>query len=103
VDVHDDLKREFSFYEQTLASVTVAEKKFKKEEMAYIRPTDYFAEMMKSDEHMMKVKGRIMSKKRRIEGIESAKHRRWIFFFFFVLFVSFNFGPKLNLVFVLES
>ena len=39
----------------------------------YLRPDDYFAEMLKSDQHMGKVKARMI---RVQEGIQAAEQRR---------------------------
>lgn len=55
-DVHDDLSRELAFYKQCLESVVEARQLLKKEKIAFSRPKDYFAEMVKSDEHMGKIK-----------------------------------------------
>jgi rRNA-processing protein EBP2 len=59
-DVEDDLNRELAFYKQCLSSVKDARKKLKKEGVAFSRPADYFAEMVKSDEHMGKIKQKLI-------------------------------------------
>ncbi|KAI9794739.1 MAG: rRNA-processing protein and EBNA1-binding protein ebp2 [Candelina submexicana] len=58
-DVDDDLNRELAFYAQSLLAVKTARSLLKKEGVPFSRPTDYFAEMVKSDEHMGKVKEKI--------------------------------------------
>ena len=58
-DIHDDLSRELAFYKQCLSAVYVARKSLAAEGVAIVRPTDYFAEMVKSDEHMDHVKAKI--------------------------------------------
>jgi rRNA-processing protein EBP2 len=59
-DVEDDLNRELAFYKQCLSSVKDARKKLKKEGVSFSRPADYFAEMVKSDEHMGKIKQKLV-------------------------------------------
>ncbi|KAL6704270.1 rRNA-processing protein EBP2 [Coniothyrium glycines] len=59
-DVEDDLGRELAFYKQCLSSVKDARGKLKKEGVSFSRPADYFAEMVKSDEHMGKIKQKLI-------------------------------------------
>lgn len=59
-DVDDDLNRELAFYKQSLAAVNDARSKLKKEGVPFSRPADYFAEMVKSDEHMGKIKQKLI-------------------------------------------
>jgi rRNA-processing protein EBP2 len=59
-DVEDDLNRELAFYKQSLSSVKDARAKLKKEGAPFSRPADYFAEMVKSDEHMGKIKKKLV-------------------------------------------
>ncbi|KAI9718412.1 MAG: hypothetical protein M1812_004133 [Candelaria pacifica] len=58
-DIDDDLNRELAFYAQSLSAVKAARSLLKKEGESFSRPTDYFAEMVKSDEHMGKVKEKV--------------------------------------------
>jgi rRNA-processing protein EBP2 len=55
VDVNDDLNRELAFYKQALEAATIGRKKLLAEGVPFSRPSDYFAEMVKDDEHMDKV------------------------------------------------
>ncbi|POM57374.1 RRNA-processing protein EBP2, partial [Phytophthora palmivora] len=71
--VHDDLKREVAFYNNTLAMVRVAKNRLKKEGVAYKRPDDYFAEMLKSDAHMAKVKDKLIYEQKKITAVEERK------------------------------
>ncbi|GMF17777.1 unnamed protein product [Phytophthora lilii] len=71
--VHDDLKREVAFYNNTLASVRLAKERLKKEGVAYKRPDDYFAEMLKSDAHMAKVKDKLIYEQKKITAVEERK------------------------------
>jgi len=59
-DVSDDLNRELAFYKQSLEAVTEARALLKKEGAPFSRPTDYFAEMVKADEHMAKIKAKLV-------------------------------------------
>ncbi|TGO49870.1 hypothetical protein BCON_0197g00020 [Botryotinia convoluta] len=59
-DVSDDLKRELAFYSQSLEAVKSARLLLKAEGVSFTRPTDYFAEMVKADEHMEKIKRKLI-------------------------------------------
>lgn len=59
-DIDDDLSRELAFYAQSLAAVKAARKLLKDEGVPFTRPTDYFAEMVKSEEHMGRVRQRLV-------------------------------------------
>jgi hypothetical protein len=59
-DINDDLARETHFYEQALASANVAIKKLKDLGIAVKRPDDFYAEMVKSDEHMKRVRAELI-------------------------------------------
>lgn len=59
-DIEDDLGRELAFYKQSLEAVTQARALLKKEGVPFSRPADYFAEMVKSDEHMGKIKKKLV-------------------------------------------
>jgi rRNA-processing protein EBP2 len=59
-DVDDDLNRELAFYAQALSAVKNAKPKLKSEGLPFTRPNDYFAEMVKSEEHMGRVKQRLV-------------------------------------------
>lgn len=60
IDVSDDLEREKAFYAQSLSAVIEARKQFKAEGVPFTRPNDYFAEMVKADEHMAKIKAKLI-------------------------------------------
>ncbi|KAL1813836.1 hypothetical protein DCAR_0626218 [Daucus carota subsp. sativus] len=76
VDVNDDLNRELSFYTQALDSTREAFMKLESMNIPFLRPTDYYAEMVKSDHHMEKVRGRLLAEKRRIEEAEERRKAR---------------------------
>lgn len=58
-DHNDDLTRELEFYRICRTAATDARALLKKEKVAFTRPPDYFAEMVKSDEHMGMVKKKL--------------------------------------------
>lgn len=55
-DPNDDLTRELEFYRIARDAAVEARALLKKENVPFSRPADYFAEMVKSDEHMGRVK-----------------------------------------------
>ena len=72
-DPQDDLKRELAFYNQALSAVRVARQRFERLGVPHVRPDDYFAEMLKSDKHMTKVKKRMISEQ---QSMHQAEERR---------------------------
>ncbi|KAF2489899.1 Ebp2-domain-containing protein [Lophium mytilinum] len=75
-DVEDDLNRELAFYKQSLSAVTEARKLLKKEGAAFSRPVDYFAEMVKSDEHMGKIKQKLIDSAASKKASADARRQR---------------------------
>lgn len=59
-DVSDDLQRELAFYSQCLEATKIGRAKLLKEGVPFTRPKDYFAEMVKEDAHMEKVKAKLV-------------------------------------------
>lgn len=76
VDVNDDLARELSFYTQALEGTRQAFEKLQSMGLPFLRPTDYYAEMVKTDAHMGKVKGRLLAEKKQIEEAEERRKAR---------------------------
>ncbi|KAF2165435.1 hypothetical protein M409DRAFT_24285 [Zasmidium cellare ATCC 36951] len=76
VDVEDDLKREEVFYNQCLEAVSEARSRLKKEGVPFSRPTDYFAEMVKSEEQMGKVRQKLLDEAARKKASADAKRQR---------------------------
>ncbi|OVA07695.1 Eukaryotic rRNA processing [Macleaya cordata] len=76
VDVNDDLARELSFYNQALEGTRQAFEKLQSMNLPFLRPSDYYAEMVKTDAHMVKVKGRLLVEKKRIEESEERRKAR---------------------------
>ncbi|XP_038068773.1 probable rRNA-processing protein EBP2 [Patiria miniata] len=75
-DVHNDFKREMKFYRQGQAAALEAIPRLQKLGLPTKRPEDYFAEMAKTDEHMRKVRKRLIGKQLTIERSEKAKKLR---------------------------
>ena len=75
-DVHDDLNRELAFYKQSLDTVCEARTLLKKEGASFTRPNDYFAEMVKSDEHMGKIKSKMTEEAASKKAAAEARKQR---------------------------
>ncbi|KAL9532248.1 putative rRNA-processing protein [Sphaerulina musiva] len=75
-DVEDDLNRELAFYRQSLNAVTEARVKLKAEGVSFSRPTDYFAEMVKSEEQMGKVRAKLLDETARKKASSDARRQR---------------------------
>lgn len=58
-DPNDDLNRELAFYKVCQSAAITARGLLKKEGVPFTRPADYFAEMVKSDEHMGRIKKKL--------------------------------------------
>jgi rRNA-processing protein EBP2 len=59
-DVSDDLQRELAFYSQGLEAARQGRTRLRAEGVAFSRPKDYFAEMVKEDAHMEKIKAKLV-------------------------------------------
>jgi len=75
-DVEDDLNRELAFYKQSLSAVKDARGLLKKEGVPFSRPADYFAEMVKSDEHMGKIKQKLIDEAAGKKAAAEARKQR---------------------------
>ncbi len=75
-DIDDDLNRELAFYKQSLNAVTEARILLKKEGVLFSRPTDYFAEMVKSDDHMGKIKQKMTDEAANKKAAAEARKQR---------------------------
>ena len=75
-DVNDDLNRELAFYKQCLDAAIEARSLIKKEGVPFSRPTDYFAEMVKSDEHMGKIKAKMTEEAASKKAAAEARKQR---------------------------
>ena len=72
----DDLNRELAFYKQSLDAVKDARSQLRRENAPFSRPTDYFAEMVKSDEHMGKIKRKMTDEAANKKAAAEARKQR---------------------------
>jgi len=75
-DVHNDYKREMKFYRQGQAAVLVACPRLHSLCVLTKRPSDYIAEMVKSDAHMDKIRQKLLSIREGKERSEKARKLR---------------------------
>ena len=75
-DVEDDLRRELEFYNQALRAVKRGRSQLDEAGVVHMRPIDYFAEMVKSDEHMGRVKQQLLFEKQKMEAFEKRKQQK---------------------------
>lgn len=75
-NTHDDLKRETEFYMVTLQGVKKGLAQLESSGVPFKRPEDYFAEMVKTDTHMAKVKDVLLAEHKRIEAVAIRKHNQ---------------------------
>ena len=73
--VHDDIKREIAFYNMTRENVKKGMEILVQAKIPISRPDDFFAEMLKSDEHMAKVKSRLLQQQSKIKTFEEKQAR----------------------------
>jgi len=92
VDVHDDLNREVALYvdslswdpvltirysyKQALHSAQEAQRLASKHKLAFTRPADFFAEMVKSDSHMERIRIRLLNESSSIKKSEDKRKER---------------------------
>ncbi|QRV92349.1 rRNA-processing protein ebp2 [Ceratobasidium sp. AG-Ba] len=72
----DDLNRELAIYKQALSTANTARTKFLAAKLPFSRPPDYFAEMVKSDSHMERIRQRLLDERAGIQKSEVAKKQR---------------------------
>mmetsp|Transcript_22022 Transcript_22022/g.32159 ORF Transcript_22022/g.32159 Transcript_22022/m.32159 type:complete len:369 (+) Transcript_22022:56-1162(+) len=76
IDVHDDLKREVAFYNLALEAVHSSRTECERKNVPYSRPADFFAEMVKTDDHMAMVKDRLIFEGKKMDAFEQRKSNR---------------------------
>ena len=74
--VHNDFQREMIFYRQAQAATMEGIARLKAMGLPTKRPEDYFAQMAKSDEHMQKIRKKLVSKQATEERMEKIKKLR---------------------------
>ncbi|PKI82672.1 rRNA-processing protein EBP2 [Malassezia vespertilionis] len=75
-DVQNDLERELTFYRQALDGAVRGRELVLAADLPFSRPADYFAEMVKTDEHMERVRQRLLDESAGIKASEEAKRQR---------------------------
>jgi len=75
LNVDDDIKRELIFYNLTVANAAQGISKLKQIGEKLNRPGDFFAEMMKGDNQMEKIRKQIVNEKTRIKKLEEKKNK----------------------------
>lgn len=76
INVHDDLKREVAFYNMALEAVHDGRNKCADSNIPFSRPEDFFAEMVKTDDHMAMVKDRLIFENKKMAAFEQRKSTR---------------------------
>ncbi|KAL2653480.1 hypothetical protein R1flu_021608 [Riccia fluitans] len=76
VDVNDDLVREMAFYTQALEGAKEAYLKLQELGIPFLRPSDYYAEMIKTDSHMLKIKDKLLHEKSKLEETDERRKAR---------------------------
>eukprot|EP00056_Hartaetosiga_gracilis_P003964 m.69885 g.69885 ORF g.69885 m.69885 type:complete len:393 (+) comp11649_c0_seq2:1155-2333(+) len=76
VNPNDDIKREDEFYALAKAAAENAKKLLKEHKVSIQRPGDYFAEMLKTDDHMERVREKMLNEEKKIETQEKARKQR---------------------------
>ncbi|KAL6947256.1 hypothetical protein ACO0QE_002135 [Hanseniaspora vineae] len=75
-DIYNDTERELAFYKQSLEAVLEAKEKLHNLKVPFKRPLDYFAEMVKTDDHMDKLKQKMVQEASEKKAIEDARRQR---------------------------
>lgn len=75
LSVHDDIKREVAFYNMTRENVKKGMEILVQAKIPISRPDDFFAEMLKSDEHMAKVKSRLLQQQQKVQTFEEKRQK----------------------------
>lgn len=76
IDVSDDLKREAAFVTQLQKTVPVALARLRALGLQFTRPTDFLAEMLKSDQQMGRIRARINAEQEQQRQFEAKRNQR---------------------------
>jgi len=74
--INDNLKQEMLFYKQSQTGTQQSIARLKSLNIPTARPEDYFAEMVKGDQHMKRVKEKLVSKQLTLERTEKVSKMR---------------------------
>ena len=75
-DPHDDLAREAQFYSATQSAVLDGLQRLAAANIPYMRPADFYAEMVKPDTHMARVKDTLIREKSRMTAVTQRKQQQ---------------------------
>lgn len=75
-DAEDDLKRELTIYKQALHGAVLGRQRVLTAGLPFSRPDDFFAEMVKSDSHMERIRQKLLDERSAIKASEEAKRQR---------------------------
>ena len=75
-DIYDDTERELAFFKQGLHAAIEGRKQLLALKVPFSRPMDFFAEMVKSDEHMEKLKTKLVQEATEKKAREEARRQR---------------------------
>jgi len=73
LQIKDDIKREIGIYNLTRENVIQGMKFLIQSKVPIARPDDFLAEMLKTDEHMLDIKQRLLKQQTRIKTFEEKK------------------------------
>ncbi|KAH9851738.1 eukaryotic rRNA processing protein EBP2-domain-containing protein [Lenzites betulinus] len=76
VDVEDDLNRELAFYKQALHGAQTARSLAQRHNFPFTRPADYFAEMVKNDAHMERIRQRLLDESAGLKRSDEKRKER---------------------------
>eukprot|EP01147_Barroeca_monosierra_P010573 gene10573-2696_t len=76
IDPNDDFQREDAFYDVTLKAILRGQLLLKKYDVPIERPNDYFAEMLKTDDHMEKIRQTMLKDQAKLETAERNRKLR---------------------------
>ena len=72
----DEFVRETAFVQFALEAAAKGYELLEELDVPYLRPDDYYAEMLKTDLHMAKIRRHLLQQQKRIEIVEERKKRR---------------------------
>ena len=76
LQINNDIKREVAFYNITRENVQKAMRFCVQANVPIERPDDFLAEMVKTDEHMKKVKANLLKQQNKIQKFEEKKSKQ---------------------------
>ena len=75
-DINDDLNRELAFYTQALYAANTVRQSLHDEGVPFSRPSDYFAEMVKTDDHMGKIRQKLVNEAADRKAVQEARKQK---------------------------